>query len=232
MSKAVHFRGINKVVDAFVKKGIPYFVIADGKNHLHKNETDDDIETAAAELQSFLMMLNEASNAVYTIKIYENVPKGGIKENTAADYSLNFRMNVESMLPAPDQIGAMQSRAEQHNQLMNAISAINARIDAMEAEDDEDDEDDQPSGITGTIGAMLAKPEIQSMLLNGFMNFFSNMQSKPKAMAGAADDQLSEAIKILNQFDDQLPDDLMKLAKIAQSNPNQFAMLLSMLRSM
>lgn len=235
MSKAVHFRGINNIVESFISKGIPFFVVADGKNHLHKNESDDDIESAAAELQSFLIKLNQASNAVYTLKIYEVIPKGGIKENTPADYSLNFRLNLESMLPAPDQLGSIQSRNENHNQLMNAIAALNARIDAMESDDDLDDDDldDQPQGITGAIGSMLAKPEVQTMLLNGFMNLFSNLsQKKPQAMAGVNDDQLQTALSILSECDDQLADDLMKLAKIAKSNPAQFQMLLSMLRSM
>lgn len=229
MSSAVHFRGIDAILQAFQNKGIPYFAVSSGKQIIHKNATSEDMDEAAAELENFLRMLNQGSNAVYTLKIYEDIPKAGIKENTPADYSLNFRLNFDTMMPDASQIASYNNRNDQYQNIMAAIAALNARIDEVEEEDD-DEEDEQPQTVAGFLNGMIQRPEVQQMIMSGVMNFFN--KSTPTAMAGFDDDKLDQAILILKANDDKLGDDLMKLAQLAQNNPAQFNMLLGMLRQM
>jgi hypothetical protein len=245
MAKAVHFHGVENIVEAFENKGIPFFAVVSDKCIIHKNATNADMTEAGAELQQFLEMLNNASNAVYTLKIFETVPTGGIKENTPADYSLNFRLNLPDMLP--EHAGRQkyyEARSSQSNEILSEIKALNKRIDDMEKED----EDDEPQGISGifnsTVNTLIQNPEVQQMIAGKLIGFLGNLTGgQPAAIAGVpgtqetiADDVQEKIDTAIQTIADNTPggavslcQKLEKLAAMSVSNPGQFQMLLKML---
>lgn len=246
---AVHFHGIEKIVQAFESKGLPLFAVFSGKQLIHKQQDQKaNIGDAAAELEQFLTMLNNSSNAIYTLKIYEEVPKGGIKENTPADYSLNFRLNL------PDQLLTRENyyinKQNEQNEILSELKALHARLDKIEADevDDDDDEVEQPQSIAGiannALAGMLNNPEIQQMLaqkLAGFVGNLFNASGKPApaAIAGIPQDQSEAEIKIDAAIDvlidktkggaEVVANKLTALANIAQTNPVQYDMIINML---
>lgn len=140
--------------------------------------------------------------------------------------------------------------------LIEQQTAILSRLNALE-EDDEEEEttNEQPQGIAGVIGAFLNTPQgtmIATNVINGLINKFVGTPlpqtfQQPVGLAGVeekktktrkpkqlteeeAGEMLKTALERLMAADDQLPQDLTKLADIAESNPAQFNLLISMLR--
>lgn len=227
MSSAVHFTGIDNTVDAFIKKGIPYFAVVSGKQIIHKNQDETSVEAAAIELENFLNMLNTGSNAIYTLRIYESLENGKITDKTPCDYGLNFRLNIDSMTVGNSRLAYHENRNAllgTNNEILSKLSAMEARLEAMEEDEEENEDPDMISGL-------MKNPEIQGMLVGMLTNFLQPKSVKPTAIAGISENKLSEAIEILKQHDPHIDEDLMKLAEIAVNNPGQFQMLLKMLRN-
>lgn len=228
----VHFWGIENVVEAFTNKELPYFAIVSGKKIIHKNQDIEDINEAAENLRSFLNMLNSASSDIYTLNIYEQVPAGGIKSNTAEDYGLNFKLN-DLPLPANKYFEAReQTKIERQNrwdELFSRISAIEQKLLEEELEEEEEEED---SSIGGVLNTMLKKPEVQGAILNFVGNMFTPQAKKPGAIAGvdALPGSIEESLAILKKYDTRLEEDLKLLADMAVNNTAQFNFLLTMLR--
>lgn len=228
MSSAVHFTGIDNTVDAFIKKGIPYFAVVSGKQIIHKNQDETSVEAAAIELENFLNMLNNGSNAIYTLRIYETLENGKITDKTPCDYGLNFRLNIDSMTVGNSRLAYHENRNAllgTNNEILNKLSVMEARLQAMEEEDEEPED---------MISGLIKNPEIQTMLMGMLTSFLKPTATgtvKPTAIAGISENKLSEALEILKQHDPHIDEDLMKLAEIAVNNPNQFQMLLKMLRN-
>lgn len=230
MSSAVHFTGIDNTVDAFIKKGIPYFAVVSGKQIIHKNQDETSVEAAAIELENFLNMLNTGSNAIYTLRIYEAIEGGKITDKTPSDYGLNFRLNMDGMTVGNSRIAYLDNRnslLETNNEILSKLSAMEARLEAMEDEDESEEPEDMISGL-------MKNPEIQGMLVGMLTSFLKPTATgavKPTAIAGISENKLTEALEILKQHDPHIDEDLMKLAEIAVNNPSQFQMLLKMLRN-
>lgn len=224
----VHFWGIENVAEAFTNKGLPYFAVISGKKIIHKNQEIEDINEAAENLTSFLNMLNSASSDIYTLNIYEQVPAGGIKSNTAEDYGLNFKLN-DLPLPASKYFEAReQTKADRQNkwdELFSRISAIEQKLQ----EEDEDEEEEEDNSINGVFNSLLAKPEVQGAILNFVGNMFTPQTKKPGAIAGVPG-SLEDSITILKKYDPNLEEDLKLLADMAVNNTAQFNFLLTMLR--
>ena len=235
---AVHFTNKESLVDAFRNKGIPYFAVVSGSLIIHKNQKIDDVEDAATELDSFLDMLNQGSNAVYVLRIYEAVPSGGIKDKTPADYGLNFRLNIDGMLPEPSRIAYLKNRDDYDKRLMERLEAIEAKINGV---DDEDAEDEQPAqtGLAGVLNGLISNPAIQQALISrliGLVDKFlppvnPTIMSGSPAINGINEEQktLDNALTILRKHCPNLEEKLMALANLAEAEPAQFQMLIKML---
>ena len=237
---AVHFTSKDAIVDAFRNKRIPYFAVVSGSQIIHKNQTIADVDVAADELETFLSMLNEGSNAVYTLRIFEEIPKGGIKDKTPADYGLNFRLNIEGMLPEPSRIAYLRNRDDYDKQLMSRLDAIEAKINGV---DDEEEAEEEPAknGMIGVINGLIQNPQIQQAIVSRLIGFIDKilppvqnqnfMSNVAPAINGIAEDQqkLDEALTILRKHCPNLEDKLLALANLAEAEPAQFQMLIKML---
>lgn len=115
--------------------------------------------------------------------------------------------------------------AQREDALLNELKALRAKVEALEGLEEEEEED---------------STEINGNNLQQIMGLVSMLKAAGSnaTINGDADTNLSKidninaALRILSKYDKQLDTDLLKLADIAEKNPQQFNMLLSMLRSM
>lgn len=239
MAGSVQFRSLDAVLTAYENRNCAAWAICQGSQFMFKYEGSDAAE-GAAQLQTILEAIAEGSNAVYTLKVYEDMPKGQkIKSNTPHDGSFNFRLNEESQIITNGQYLRMNNTKE----LENKIAALEARLQEQEEEDDEPEEDETQK-MLGKIGNLMSNPVVQQL---ASMIFGPNkLPQMPTALAGipspgsiatnsdtaAEDARINAAVATLKTKDTNLADHLQKLADIAEKQPQNFAFLLNTLDSM
>lgn len=228
VSSSIQFKGLEAVLDAFQSRGVPAWSLWQGKQFMFKCEESDMVQSLS-ELNTILTALAQSSNAIYTLKVYEDLGKGGkIKDSTPSDGSFNFKLN------SPEQ----EVTIAQYSTLRNQNN-IDARLGAIEKLliEREEEEEEEPQSKLGVIGEILNDPGVSSIVVPLIMKAFGlgdvkspyNMQANAQ-IAGINDEaELSEAIRILKEHDANLSTHLMKLAKIAQNDKNSFDFLLKTL---
>jgi hypothetical protein len=238
---AVQYTGINNVLRAIENIDIPYFAVFSGKALIFKNPAFgdngiDETGEAVNILQSFLEGLNQGSNAIYTLKLYETIPAGGITDKTPANYSINFRLNLEGMDRLPQSVSA-ENRNNTNSEILSELRALRMRVDEMEKEEPEE----KPSGI---LGALIQNEAVLNTLVASvagivahYMNKLSIKPINNVAMPINGIDQepteqqkINKAIEVLSKNDPNLGDHLLILAKMSIDNPSQFTWLLGMLK--
>jgi len=247
----IQFKGFDNVVKAFEYKEVDAWSIFDGKRLLHKGIGIDD-------LKQFLTLIMQSTNAIYTLKVYEDIDDARkIKSNTPDDGSFNFRLNADE-----------QDITFSQYQRTNNYKTVDERLGAIEKLLAEDPEDEDELSFMDSIGKAFEKsivgaieePDKPNFIADALKNIF-NIQlpvSKPaignvvhaSTIAGletgnenkpvpgdieknndAADrlQRLGNAIDILEKHDKKLVEHLEQLAKIAQYNPQKFESLLTMM---
>ena len=238
---AIQYTGIKNVIRAIENIDIPYFAVFSGKALVFKNPAFGEIgfentADAANSLQEFLEGLNQGSNAIYTLKLYETIPAGGITDKTPANYSINFRLNLEGMDKMPQTISA-ENRTNTNNEILTELRALRMRVDEMETEEP----DEKPAGI---LGALMNNEAVLNMLVASVAGIGAHFLEKLKinpinkpvtTMAGidinpTENEKIDKAIEVLSANDPNLGDHLLILAKMSIDNPAQFRMLLGMLK--
>lgn len=114
------------------------------------------------------------------------------------------------------------------NELLKRLEALDEKVNNALLGDDDDDDDDteQLAGINN--------PAVTS-LLGLLTKALSNKTAPAPAVNGINDNQkanISRAINTLAKYDENIDQDLLKLAAIAENNNAMFNMLLNSLRSM
>ncbi len=240
---SVQFTGIDNIIEAFEANDIPYFGVFAGKSLIFKNPTRgeeaiEDTFEASELLRSFLYKLNKGSNAVYTLKLYENIPAGGITDKTPANFSINFRLNLEGMYMTPDKAVQYEQKQNQQSEILAELKALRMKVETMEGTDEEEEEKNP------IIGALTNNPEVMNALvmaavgaITGIISKFAPQQPinmKP-AINGILEEpteqqKIDKAIEVLSQSTPNLGDSLLILAKMSIDNPQQYKWLLGMLK--
>ena len=241
---SVQFTGIENIIEAFEANDIPYFGVFAGKSLIFKNPTRgeeaiQDTFEASELLRSFLYKLNKGSNAVYTLKLYENLPGGGITDKTPANFSINFRLNLEGMYLTNDKAVQYEQKQSQQSEILAELKALRMKVETMEGTDEEE----EPTNPI--IGALTANPEVMNALvmaavgaITGIISKFAPQQQPIKmqpAINGVNDEpteqqKIDKAIEVLSQSTPNLGDSLLILAKMSIDNPQQYKWLLGMLK--
>lgn len=225
---AIQFKGIDRVIQAYVDRGIPSFSIWCGSQFII-SFVNDDIEEGRAKLDSFLNQLLEGStNAVYTLKVYEEVPGGKIKDKTPSDGSFNFQLNGPSML-AHD---AVQQRISGFSEFSSRLAAIEKALTPVKEPTIYEHILDFCETDVGKI--------IAPQLIGGVLGMLGIGKTIAPALGslGQIDptskqaERLHGAIERLKRCDTKLTEHLEKLAAIAEQNPQGFQGLLLMLDKM
>lgn len=231
MSAAVQFRGIDNVIKAYGYKEIPAWALYCGTSLLHKYDGDN-IDEGTAMLQEWLNMMGSSSNAIYTLKVYEDL-KGKIKDKTPCDGSFNFRLNMEDQLITNSQ----------HRQYDNRL-LLEQKMDRIEklllGDDDDDDDSEELDEELDTIGRV--KQVLETPVVVGLVNKFFGLDIKPQTMgnvnepgaAATADQQqqINQAIEILKKADKNFAANITKLAILARDNSFVYQMAIAKLNSL
>ncbi len=231
MASSVQFKGIDGVVNAYENRNVAAWSLWQGKQFMFKYEGGS-IEEGGTQLQSTLELLAESTNAVYTLKVYEDLPGGKIKSNTADDGSFNFKINGDEQALTQNQYTSIKN----NNAIADRLAAIEQRL----IEQDEEGEE-EPENKLGMIGDIISHPVIAPMVQNIFAAMLSGMktntaappQMQRVAINGINDDaQILEAVNDLKALDPNLSAHLAKLAKLGKESPDSFKFLLATLDNM
>jgi len=131
----------------------------------------------------------------------------------------------------PALLAVLKGITEQNNLIISKLSADDPANDLA------DNDLDDIGAVNNPLMGMLNSPQIQGVLANALAGFLSKTlnieSSKPGAVLnGISDDKIAPAIEILKQHDPEIGESLYKLAMMAQNDPANFKMLLSMLKNM
>lgn len=228
-SSSIQFKGIDGVLNAYENREVAPWSLWQGKQFMFKYEGKD-ITEGAEHLRQTLELLGESSNAVYTLKVYEDFA-GKIKSNTPDDGSFNFKINGEEQALTQAQYSTLRNS--------NAIAERLERIEARLNEREEEEEEEEPSRL-GVIGEIISHPAIQPLvqgLLSNVLGIGKASESAPQmqraAIAGVHDDaKIMEAVNDLKQHDTKLAEHLAKLAELAKTSPDSFKFLIATLDNM
>lgn len=192
---------------------------------------DDKIKGSADLAEALASVTSNPDNTnTYLLVIYKKVGKKNVPEN-----SITFQLNTTNKyLPMPGMMaGTGYNNSGELSALRAEIASLKMQLAADQEEENEEDEPEEDS----FIGSMFKSPEMQKMLMSGLMNLMAGSSTKVTNLAGIEnanpDDQaakIHEAVNRLYSKNPQLGDDLLLLAEIAENNPAQFNMLISMLR--
>jgi hypothetical protein len=179
------------------------------------------------------------------------LPKFKVYESTPYDGSFNFKL-------FDDEGGASGSRGGRYaemQQMKEQFSEMKLLLQDMLKEKnaaDADEEKEKVSGIAGMFNGLLDMPEVKQAIAGKVVQIFHGISNKisgafaempvPAKIAGpepAEQIQLSQdrvnilnsALTILAKADPQLPENLYKLALIAQGDPGTYTMLVNMLNT-
>lgn len=252
-AQGVQFRGVDSVLEVYDNLKIMAWSITYGKN-INMKFVGESWDQAREALRVFLGQLEASStNAVYTLNLYEEL-KGKatqIKLSTEPDYAFNF---VVFSNENPNGLYAQRNTAT--NQLLEKVTKLEAQLALRDNEDEDDEEDD--NSIGGILGSIFdfKDPQFKEWVRQkaiGFADkFFSGngnppppanvipMQSTAAKIGGvSAEDPvliddveqktMQHALEILARLDPKLGSNLMKIAKIAESDPTKYNMFVKML---
>lgn len=236
MAVSVQFKSKEATIQAFQNVEVEAWSVWQHKQLLFKGIGDQD-------LNAFLDMLCENStNAIYTIKWYEDIhDKKAIKDNTPCDGSFNFKLNADTQEINQSQYGVIKH----NNELASRVGAMESKFDLiLEKLEGESEEEEQPNRL-GIIGDIIGHPAIAPMIptfiamLTGTQypagNYKGHLQPMQNYQATVGnipnETKLNDAIERLKLYDDKLADHLLKLAIIAETDRNTFAMVMQTLEA-
>lgn len=231
------FDNVNSVIADFISKGCPYYMVSGDNMHcLWDNTSITDIHEASEKLRDELTGIRKGNSAIFTIKQYRTLPKGGkITKTTEPDYLSTYKQSNtdedrtfvrKSSEPMNEML---QMIMEQNKQLQNEIMALRM------AQTDDDEEIEEKAESSSTIGAVLGHPAIQQLLINIASNLVANTATqsvhtpnygRPTAMAGV-DIEMESIVEQLSAKGVTAND----LQKLADMPVEKISFLLSMLRN-
>ena len=155
----VQLRGVDAVLTAYDNIKIIAWSVMYGKNvnmkYVGKNWTE-----ARAGLQAFLEQLRDSqTTAVYTLCIYEEIPKDGkIRASSEADYAFNFLVDESE----PPRFARYREGEKFFTDMQNKITALEAKLAAKEME--EEDYEDEPQGIGAILSGLAKDPAVMDWI--------------------------------------------------------------------
>lgn len=238
-------QGLEKSIARYEKKGTNFFALYCGSDKLPVvnglNGRWDDMSECVEELKEYFEDITPDHKKVYSIVWYE----GPVKADAKGKISELPEGSVKFITSNPEQIQTyindIQERRQQYvgsvnNEVLSKLTAQNEAILSLVAKINEEDEDDTIDEKENQLIGALKNPDVLAYLAGLVDRIMDRVLPPKQQISGIAGTEnqtgskLEQALIILSQHDDQLEDDLMILAQMAQDNPFQFKMLLKMLR--
>lgn len=234
------YQGLNNVLAAFQRQQqTPFFSVWKGKDLLFSYNVDD-TEGSYNFLAENLTAAEENGNRdILKIKFHPEKEKKFITDSTPVTGTLFVR--VCPWDPQEYRNNLPMIMGPVNNEILNKLTAMESRLNAMDEEQEEEEAEIGATGMEGAIGkveSLLNNPIIQKIAASPMFNnllsglFGSNPVTQGSIAGIPNDEKINQAIEILKQHDDNIADDLYKLAMIAKNNPAMFNMLINSLRNM
>jgi len=237
MSSAVQFRGRDQVLGAFENRDVDAWSMWAGSQFLFKGIGIEKLE------KIFDLMEGEqgASNAVYTIKVYEDIAdEKKIKSNTQHDGSFNFRLNGEHMLSGTG------IPSNQNWKFSDQLAQLQEEIRLLKQPPPPEEEEEKTIG--SVLMDVLSNPSKAVQWAEIIKGFFSATPAAIPALPAARNipavmgnttpaatpgsnppetldeklERISAALDILGRNDPKICEHLEKLAAISTKNPVHF----------
>jgi hypothetical protein len=244
--QGIQARGKTAIMRLYDNAHVIAWSVCYGKN-VNMKYAGQDENDARNTLDAFLDQLEASeSAAVYTLRLYEQLPKGAIiKYSTEPDYAFNFLIVEDE----PPRYGRNRDLIDRITKLEAENNLLKNRI---EAGGDDGDEEDRSLG--GIISGLLDDERIKTWIKEKAIGWADKMLSAPPinqanvipmnqgpAKVGAVKDtdpylvneeqqvKIQQAIETLARLDPNLGDNLLKIAKIAENDPVKYNMFSKML---
>jgi len=219
---------VNTIIEQFKKYNTPYFSIYNGKDRVCINELNDQ-EEAQEILETYL---NGVEKGNFKIKLFKNIPKGGITEKTEAYIIIPFEKKIE--YSNEDKLLYYGSGNNTHY-LSEKINDLQREIEYLKtknelAENSLEDEEVEEEAQDNYLGAILGNPVVMNVLTTLATNIGANLftqKPKPMAMAGIEETSLNDIINVLLQKG-VTEEDLKKLSEMPKE---KLAFLVQMLKT-
>lgn len=225
------YKTVDLIIEGFEEDGYPYFIVRDNKDICGYNRSEKDMGKASDKLRSILDQASEdIFGTKYTVVVAEK-PIQDITKVVGRVYKYVSPKQQRSERTFQDkQEYYGQYFNPQIQQLTDKIKELESKLQIKELEEAGDD-DEEPQVNKNFLGALIENPQIQNAIA-GYIASFLSSGNAPQAVAGIPDDtKIQHALEILKKHDDQLGEDLLLLAQLAEADKKQFTMLLTMLRS-
>jgi len=238
-------QGLDKAIARYEKKGTNFFAMYCGNDKLPVvnglNGRWEEMSECVEELREYFEDITPDHKKVYSIVYYE----GPVKADSKGKISDLPEGSVKFITSNPEQIQSYISDVTQrrqeyvgsvNNEVLSKLAAQTEAMNALVAKISEEYEEDIPEEKENALVGALKNPDVVNYII-GLVDRVVDKYFPPKhhisGIAGTENQtgtKLEQALIILSQHDDQLEEDLMILAQMAQDNPFQFKMLLKMLR--
>ncbi len=240
-SSAVQFRGANKVAKAYLANDVAPWSIWNGPDQLIFKYEGQDIEAGVKLLREGIQMLKDGGGeAVYTIRVYENLAKGTqITNKTPYSGSFNFALYD----PAEGELTPYQNRqATLRDEYEERIAGLEKKV-----KEQEEAVPEEPQGIAGFFNGILDMPQVQQAIAGHVVNILSKiipMKTNNAAQVSGIPDEatnneetlspdqiakVEKAIDLLALKDPKVGDHLLAVAKIAHESPAKYKAMILML---
>jgi hypothetical protein len=240
VSSSVQFRDAENTLAAFQNRNVEVWSIWQNKQFMFKGK-------GISELTAILdLLINNAANCVYTLKVYEDLDTDkGLKNNTPDDGSFNFRLNDPAQGLTQTQFNQYNSSKANESLLLSKLSAIEERLNLLD-----EAEEKEPNKL-GFIGDILEHPvlaPIVPVLIQKVLEIVvgktepaklipmkdpnqrymgTSINGIPGVLEPAQD--LTQTISKLQGYDPNLLEHLKKLLAIAEKDINTFNLIINAL---
>lgn len=220
---------VQTIIDQFKKYNTPFFSIYNGKDRVCINELNDQ-EEAQEILETYL---NGVEKGNFKIKLFKNIPKGGITEKTEAYIIIPFEKKIE--YTNEDKMlyynggGGTHYLSEKINDLQREIEYLKTKNEL--AENSLEDEEVEEEAQENYLGAILGNPVVMNVLTTLATNIGTNLfTQKPKPMAMAGIEETTSLNDIINVLLEKgvTEEDLKKLSEMPKE---KLSFLVSMLKT-
>lgn len=242
MPAAVLFRGKEPVIRAYMLNNTPtWSIYVMGKIFTFCPAEIDTIEEGAAALSSVLDMLTEGTPTSAPLELRCHVdPKFPIVNNSPFSSAFGFKLE--------------ESTEETHVRGMGSIlKGMADRMDALERRMSEEPEEPEIPAWQSAIAGIVQRPEVLQYVMGKVIGIIEGIfpTKRPASVAGVPQEQgeqvaenpgtlydalaadqraaLDQAMPILMSKDPQVGTNLLKIARILDSDPKKYGMFAAML---
>lgn len=229
------FKGLQQIVNAYINRGVPSFAVWYGKYLLFPYPCNN-IEDGQQALTDFLESISKGSNVAYTLKVYEDLDNGKIKEKTQSDGSFLFYLESDEQKARSEDY--KEQRISGNNEVISRLAAIEAKMEGGKIGSGELSTLDHIKDFCDTEAGKIAVPQIVgaiiSMIMPGQQRSIPMQQPALGQISGITpnDGRITQAIVTLKKHDAKLDEHLEKLATLAETNPQGFQSMIAILDQM